>query len=328
MNFCHNFILKAQHKFNNQSGAVTPIIMMMSSILFLSGMAFMDVGRYNTISVIKSNAHIQARYNAEIAARKSLWRFERTDVEDWETWGTFSDSVATAVFDSTTDLLTTVGYHKNAVDTLYVSLEREPVPASEITPVIAYAGNLTVVGCNGTTVYPPESGPQQIEQMPEIDGDYYLNNADYTYTGDQTFCTTLPSGIHYVDGNVNLFDCTVLTGTIVATGTITFDGRVTMNATQTPPASEDYPAYYPAVVSLQSTGIAITGGGPDVYINGVVITKGDVDITKSTLNGMLISNNVILRDSYTINYVGDYKDSPPAITLWTESYTPRVLTWN
>lgn len=315
--------------YRGERGSVTPILMIMATIMLISGLAFLSVGASKTKTVDNAMNHIQAKYYAESAIHKTIWRIGRTDPDTWFTWATFGDSTSSASFDTTSNVITAIGRFGGSVDTIRAHVKLNPVPAEQIMHVVAYEAAYTVYGSSGTMTYPTGYGPYKVDQVPVLDTNFYRDNANYTYTGNKTFNSPLPAGIHFVNGNVDVKNGTSLTGTLVATGTIKFQGQVTITATQVPSTSPSYPAYYPAVASLDTTAVtAVEGGNQNLTINGLLYARGKVDLNPATITGVIISKVVELKGSYSVTYDSKYAPPPPGLVLWPSTYNPSISAWD
>jgi len=93
-------MLRTVHR--NQTGAVLPILMMTSSLMVISGVAFLGVSSYEAKMSYNGTVHLQAKYEAEKAVKKAIWRIENSPPSEWPTLATFDDTTSIAVFDTTT----------------------------------------------------------------------------------------------------------------------------------------------------------------------------------------------------------------------------------
>lgn len=251
----------------SETGAVTPILMLMSAVLLLSGVAFLGVGASQMSLMGSGSTKLQAQYNAEQAIRISMWRMGARDISEWDTWATFSDSIKSAYFDSNTVTITGVGQFQGITDSVRVAVTVDTITARiYLAHVILYKKSLTL-GESGTLNYPFEqNAPAQLggwgkdhkskkmlyKHLVSESGKFFKieqkNGNDkkrdllHTYNGNQTFDGVMDDGIHIVKGNVHLHDGVVLNGMIAATGHITFAGRVEINAIRVP-FPDDYDHY-------------------------------------------------------------------------------------
>lgn len=315
----------------DETGSVMPILMIMATLLLISGVAFLSVSAYQAKTVSGSTTHIQAKYYAEQAIRKAIWRIGQTDPDTWATWATFDDSTCSASFDTTSNTITAIGQFGGVSDTIRVQVALHPVPAEQITHILAYEVSYTVHGTSGALTYPNGYGPHQIEQVPILDTNYYRDNANYRYTGDQTFSAPLAAGIHFIDGNATVKNGMTLTGALIATGTIKLQGQVTITAAQVPSNSPYYPAYYPAVASLDTTEITaddVYGGNQNLQINGILYARGHIDLNPAHINGVIIGKIVDLRGAFSVEYNSAYALPPPGMVLWPSTYNPSISQWD
>lgn len=314
-----------------ETGSVLPVLMLMSTLLMISGVAFLSIGSFQAKIVSNYGAGIKAKYNAEQAARISLWRIGHTAPDYWRTWASFGDSTYSASFDSVQNLLTVVGHSGGESDTVRAYVHLDPVPAMQDNYVIAYQTSFTSSGGAGTLTYPSGYGPHQVQQVPVLDTNYYRDHANFTYTEAQTFSAPLASGIHFINGNVTVKNGTTLTGALIATGTIKFQGQVTITATQTPSDSPFYPGFYPAVASLDTAqadiNTDITGGNQNLNITGMLYARGTIDLNPCNITGVMIAKVVKLAGSYSVAYDSRFGPPPPGLVLWPSTYKPSISAW-
>lgn len=322
-------IMRMSHVRRNERGGVMPMLMVVATALFISGTAFLGLGVFQSSDTIKLMGSAQAKYYANQAANIAIWRIGRTDPDTWTSWATFSDSTKSAAFDSVSNVITAVGHAYGVSETIRVHIELNPTPATLIDRIIAYERNYEVAGSSGTLTYPAGSGPIHIDQVPVLDTQYYRDHADYSYEEDQTFHCPLADGIHFVDGNIDAKNGTTLNGALIATGTIKFSGHVEVHAQQTPQGSEHYPAYYPAVASLDTTAVtaAIDGGNQNLNIWGLLYARGTIDLNPANVTGVIIGKDVYLKGSFDIAYDQAYANPPPGLVLWPGDYDPKVSLW-
>ena len=237
------FITHLWHRSRSETGAVTPIMMMMSGILFITGMALLGISASQVNMMGGKTARIQARYYAEQAARISLWRMTTIDAGDWDQWVTFSDSVKSATYDGSANTILGVGHYGGVTDSVVVGVEVDTLTARRyLAHVILYKKNLTL-GPDGTLSYPfEENAPQQIrgwahgrkskkfryKHLIGKSGKFFKKSKKHgkskkkdflhTYNGNQTFSGPMEDGIHIVKGNAHLHDGTVLNGTTYPPG--------------------------------------------------------------------------------------------------------------
>ena len=252
------FISDIMRGHRSETGAITPILMMMSGILFISGMAFLGVGVSQVSLMGGKTARISAKYNAEQAVRIAMWRMGITDIADWDTWANFSDSSRAAHYDTVNQVIVGVGQYQGVTDSVTADVKIDTITARKyLAHVILYKKSLTL-GPDGTLTYPfDENAPYRMrgwgkshkskkmkyKHLLAKSGKFWKSRKSkkksgkskkmeylYTYNGNQTFDAPMQDGIHAVKGNVHLHDGVVLNGTIAATGHISFSGRVEINA--------------------------------------------------------------------------------------------------
>ena len=325
----------------SERGAITPILMMMSGILLISGVAFLGVGVSQVSLMGGKTSRIAAKYNAEQAVRIALWRMGMTDITDWDAWANFSDSSRTAHYDTATQTLTGIGQSQGVTDSVMVDVEVDTITARMyLAHVILYKKTLTL-GPDGSLNYPfDENGPAKLrgwgkshkskkikyKHLLAKSGKFWKSRKSkkksgkskkmeylYTYNGNQTFDGPMEEGIHVVKGNAHMHDGAVLNGTIAATGHITFSGHVEINAIKL-----RIPSDYKHKKSHKDK----YGAEPDsAYLPAVVALRGS-DVEQDTdddsedmmkdatahsetldirINGMMFSTRTIHLENLTLN---------------------------
>jgi hypothetical protein len=132
---------------------------------------------------------------------------------------------------------------------------------------------------DATVEWLPEGGldPLQVDELPQIDFQYYRNIADFYYPGNYTFSEPLKPGIHYVEGNATILaPININGGTIVAEGHIMIRGSGTATISspaKVPDSSPFYPAYYPA---LMAGGDIIKDNDVNLVANGLIYAEGEI----------------------------------------------------
>ena len=299
------FIHKMRQASRNEKGAVTPILMMMSGILFVSGMAFLGVGMTQTSMIGSTSSEIQARYNAEQGARVAMWRMGRTDISDWPSWATFSDTMYAADYDDINTTITGIGHYQGVTDSVKVHVQVDTLyTAMYLANVILYKKHLHLDSTVVINVPFEENGPEQLKgwganrvaRKPKYKhaifgkGKFFKKSNKHgkskkkdfvhVYNGNQTFEGVMEDGIHIVKGNAHLHDGTVLNGTIAATGHVSFSGHVEINAKLFPfPSDYKFKSKKKSKKWNKSTKAYDGAAQPDsAYLPAVIALRGsDID---------------------------------------------------
>lgn len=357
-------MLRAVHR--NQSGAILPILMMTSSIMIISGVAFLSVSSFEAKTVYDTASHIQAKYNAEGAVRKALWRIEQSPQAQWETVATFTDTAFNAVFDTTTMTVMGVGFHGGVTDTVEASVAIDSLDTeAQLGHIILYKKILTI-GNSVTLNHATVNGPKRIRgwwrkwrmQHKLFDHHGHPGKRAYfqrrvtiisrilarsrwikrdhlrRYNKNSVFDGPIADGVHRIKGNVTLRNGTTLEGSIFATGSITMEDNVTVNARQLPDDSDRYPAYFPALVAMRGSDTEQDEvddtedmNSAGATISGLIFSRRSVRFTgNSDITGLIIARSVYLEGSTTVTYDSKYATRPPGLLIDTH-YRPRVWRW-
>lgn len=347
---------------HGERGAVTPTLIMMSSVLAISGGAFMTLAVEHQRQMIQSVTESKAKTQAEREVRRTLWQIGHTDPRSWNSLGgSPGDSTTTATFDSASGLLTvtaTIGTH---TDTIRVFIDYDPVPATQLENMIAYASNLVFRGSIGETSYQPGYGPRKVDRRAEINFQTYWDNADYQYRYNQVFEGEMEDGVHVVNGSVNIMPGTSLEGSIIAMGSVVMYGDVSIEAEKITGRSEkrrwdiegDETTYFPAVAACYGSIIAYPTIDEDriweyyemyfrgvdqrtLYktlfnyadIRGMTYSYWDQYLLSADVDGVIVGgNDVQLWDAYTVSYNAQYINPPPGLVLWPDRYEPIITEW-
>jgi len=349
----------------NERGAVIPILLMSSSIMVITGVAFLSVTSRDAETTLIGKAHIVAQYAAEEAAYIALWRMEILSESSWDTAvSSINDSLRSASYDTTTGILTAVGYYGSIVaDTVEVTMSSDTTTALEqLGHIILYKKHLDLHdGAN--LIHGPDNGPLKMSKGKHSKKKIKMRHSMFKskfwtkgnkgkkgkgkgpdlvikYKGNQTFDGPMADGIHWVNGDVELHDGVTLNGTIAAKGKISFSGNVTITAMQVPDHHSAYPAYFPAVAAMRGSNAEqdleddtedvffdlgeIT---PNVNITGLVFSRRRIHFHNTTVNGLIIAKDVDLGENTTVTYNSLYA-FPPLPQLQVPAVVkPRVIKW-
>ncbi len=313
----------------SSAGYVLPIVLVITLALAISGTAFLTMHTGEIRKVRDRVNEGKAFYFAEAGIRKAIWRMNRRSLEEWGQWATFSEPNISVTYVDSTKTLTSVGNTEGKADTIRVRVVID-TPADH---VVSYTGSFTEDGTSGELIGPEDNMPAQFQALPAVDLNYYRSIANYIYgredsTVTQVFDSSLPDGIHFIYGDVQVKSGTTLNGTIVATGSIRFYGGSTISAQQVPADSPYYPAYYPAIISYGSSLSDITGGSQGLTINGMVYSSGQCDFNPCDVNGPIVAVDVELAGSYTVTYDKKYTYRPPGFSWPPGSFVAKVGLWS
>ena len=305
-------------------GAVFPITLVFSLIVTIAGMSFLSLASGGSMLLRRPINETKALYLAEGAARKGIWKMRGKPINLWTSAATFSDSTSdgltSAAYDSTTDMLVCTGTVESSSKEVQVDVHADRATDH----IIAYKDALDFDGVSVVLTYGPGHGPKQFDVLPYPDMVYYQGKADSIYGGNQTFQSEVLNGIHFVNGNVDVKNGTVVLGTIVATGRVRFFGGSIIIAQQVP---TDPTRYYPAVISFADSESDVIGGSPGLFIFGLVYASGEVNLNPVNFTGLIICPDVELQGNTTGTYGAQYGNDPPGF-IWPDgSYQLVVGLW-
>jgi hypothetical protein len=301
---------------SDQSGSALVMVMIFFLIFTVIGTAYLSLSALEASSSVAQVQRARSFIFAESALSQSLWRLNHGS----DLLGTFDQDSLTAIYDSTTYLLTAEGKVGNTTCQLQILLQND----HHFNHVLSYTDDLD------TNKYKINHLPgheiKQFTSLPDIVQvlNYYYSIADYKYTGDQTFQGTMSSGIHFVEGEANLKNNTVLHGTIIATEMVKLLGSVTIIAQKVPP---DSTSYYPAIIAGDTAKTEIDiHTNPQVTIFGAVFATGKIFIM-GMATGPLIAPEIKLRGPNEIN---DHNDPflysiPPGFNLIESESLQKII---
>ena len=180
---------------------------------------------------------------------------------------------------------------------------------------ITYSGETNLTGENVS--------PEEVQDFPTIDWDYYEDNAAQVYDTDTAYEIGNETllGIHYFKGDVTIKNDLLVVGTIVVEGSITVSGNP--DITLLPDAAI-------SLVMISSGKITLNG---NVHVEGIIHTEGEIELNGTTN----VEEGAILAEDGVINGAGadtkivydvDNQDQPqPGTgipvwkkTSWREAY--------
>lgn len=176
---------------------------------------------------------------------------------------------------------------------------------------IASAGNVNIgaaVIISGTVT----EGSQL--QIPEVDFNFYKNNANQVISGNLTFDSGTygdPENgyIWYVEGNVKIKGNTTINGTIVTKGNLQLQSPKENIIFNTVPKNVDADPEVEQMPALVIAGNMVFSNIDNLTMNGLVYALGNIELNNSenvTLNGALIADgNININNADNINLVYD-----------------------
>jgi hypothetical protein len=281
----------------NNDGSILGITMIYFLVFAITGTAILMVAALFRLDTQDEVHAITNKYAVESTLNLALWRVNN----GMDSLATFqNEGVSSQYIDSSMTLIVSTSQWGESLR-VTVDLELET----------AFSNPVSITGTLDTSNITLTSGYnfQKIDSLPKIDLNYYYQNADYIYTGDQSFEGPLPSGIHYVEnGKVTLRNDFHLVGTLVVLDELKVVGtNVLLQAGQ-----DSSGTYLPALIvtdSVTTPETEIT----DITIEGAIYSTGEFEIKKGFFTGPFIGTELEVKNSLTIDPTGaeQYYSLPP-----------------
>lgn len=265
----------------DESGYIMQLVMIFFFILTILGIGILHMASQEGIQTIRQEKRIKAFYQAQGGMNKAIWRINH--VGNWA--GTFNTADHSVSFDSTTNKLTATGYSGNVGRSIEVYLERD----HPFRHIISYHNMSS--GWGSITIFTEGHEAQKYDDFPTVDLNYWDSIADYHYTGSQVFQNMVPSGIHYVDGDVTFGNASMINGTIVASGSVRLTGNALISSGKLP--GSDY--YYPAIISADSVYSHSEGWLSGVAVFGAIYASTFLELKTNYSTGPLVAPSVSLK---------------------------------
>jgi len=285
----------------SENGSILGMVMIFFLVLTIIGTAFLSMAAQEGKLSTRSVQRTQALASAECGINIGLWRINRGP----DSQGTFSNGSMSVTYDSLAMVLTSTGTSVSASKTVSVELWED----HSFNHILTFGESLDTI--NFTLTSMKSHDIIQFNELPTVDLAYYHSIADYIYSSDQVFSSTLNSGIHYVNGHVDAKEGTYLDGTLIATKGVKFTGHVTINAQLVP----DTTIYYPALIVCDTTSTEYdeVSGNPNLTINGAIYSTGFVSFGGKLLSGPIIAPSIELKSGVIIDDLGNpqYYNNPP-----------------
>lgn len=304
----------------SEDGSVLGMVMIFFLFISIIGSTLLSLASQEIMLTQHEIQKVQSEYYAESGLNIALWRMNRAA----DGFAAFSSSMITVEVDTNQLILTSTG--TNGVKSTTITWQYyEDTPFEHI---VTFGAELDTANFTLTSMSAHDI--TQSEELPTVDLFYYYGIADYIYTGNQSFNSVMPSGIHYISGHVEAKNGTYLDGTLIATDGIKFTGHVTINAQMVP----DTNIYYPALIATDTT-LADNDeilGTPNLIINGAIYSTGFVSFKGEMLSGPIIAPHVELKSGVIIDDLGNpqYYSNPPGFNVAEEKDYPKYFqkgTW-
>ena len=283
----------------DESGYILQVVMVFFFIMTILGISILHMASQEGIQTIHYEQRARALYQAQGGIKKAIWRINHAG--NWA--GSFTNSEHSVTFDSTIQKLTAIGYSNNIERSIEVILEHD----HPFRHIISY--NDLSTGWGTITIYTDGHGTQQCNDFPAVDLNYWDSIADYHYTGSHVFQNIVPSGIHYVDGDVNFGNASMINGTIVASGSVRLSGNAIISSAQMPGCEN----YYPAIVSGDSVYSQSEGWFSGVAVFGAIYASSFLELKTNYSTGPLVAPSISLKSLTLIWDLGlrRYYSYPP-----------------
>lgn len=282
-----------------EEGTILGIAMVYFLIFSLMGLAVLTLAAHCHHNVLDEVHALKNRYVVESMVNLALWRINQGP----DSLADFTMNGVTSQFiDSTMMLIVSTSQWWKPYN-VSVELKFDD----------AFHNPISVTGSIDTSniTMPHGFEFQTVDSIPQIDLNYYYQHADSIYYGNQSFEDTWDPGIHYIDsGTVTLRNNFHLLGTLVVIKDLKVVGtNVLIQAGQ-----DSSGTYLPALIvgdSVSSTSIT------DITIEGAIYSLGALNINKGLLTGPIISTNLVVQNSLTIDSTGaeQYYSYPPGFDI-------------
>jgi len=277
----------------NEDGSILGIAVIYFLVFSIAGLAVLTFSARVRIDIQKQVHKIKNQYALESVLNKAIWRLNNLP----DSLANFLDNGVIAAFDDT-------------LKTLSVETERWSQPLSltvEVMKDYPFNHGVAVLVEQDTSKFSVTTLPGHrmriFSALPEIDSDYFMDNAVQVYTsGTTTFNDTLESGIHYVSGGtVFLKNGAYLEGTLVIMGKLKVVGTTVCLIS----GKDSRGVHLPALIVADSS--ADISSNPGITIKGAVFSSGIFDIKGGNLTGPLVGSSIIFNNNLVINDEADEK---------------------
>ena len=298
-------------------------VLMVFVIFSFTGVAVLNVAYLSSSTSAETVNNIKLQYAMESSINRSLWRINNGP-----------DSLINANTDGITTEFNPV------LNTLCVKIDKFQMESEILLDLSedthfdrALASDETITTNGNETDMDEENASRFFTFMPEVDLDYFTDNAvavhtnwfkswdgDSEHEDDEAFA----EGIHVFTGSfIELRDMTLNNCTLVFTGRfVIFSNSNTINA----PVPADSANAMPALVFTNPSNyflVAAEGANHDKedVINGAIYTAGTIILKKGELSGPIVGKTVSLEDG--MGYANNirFRDSEhPWFYRWTAGF--------
>lgn len=162
-------------------------------------------------------------------------------------------------------------------------------------------------------IYPNQSMDLRftVHPFPEIDLDWYHKNADYYYSGSQTWSGDLNlNGLFYIDGNLKIQGTYSGVGTVVVSGTVTIGGNLKCTDIE----QDDLCILCAGNVMLDNK----------AEVRALIYSPATVTIDNgATLSGSVIARTLIQNNNSQFHYVPEMENNQPD---WVTT-SLQIISW-
>ncbi|MBL7028166.1 MAG: hypothetical protein ISR88_07055 [Candidatus Marinimicrobia bacterium] len=296
---------------------------MIFTIFSFTGVAVLNVSYLSSSNSMETINNIKLQYATESSINEALWRIN-TGVDSLV--NSEVDGVITT-WDATLNIL--------SVNVDKFQMESEILlDLSEDTHFDRALASDETINTNGNDVDADEENQSRFFSfMPEVDLDYFTDNAVATHTQSWYQWNDLDTedfggeGIHIFTGwFIELKNCTFENSTLVFTGKyINFEHQNIINA----PAPIDSADAMPALVFTRSDSyfeIEAEGKNYDREdkINGAIYTAGTIVLKKGELSGPIVGKTITMEHGEEYDNQIDFKDTEhPHHYRWTKGFNHK-----
>lgn len=301
-------------------------VLMLFLIFSFTGIAALNVSALSSATSAETINNIKMQYALESTINESLWRMNIG-----------ADSLVNINQDGIVTLFDPV------MNTLNVKVDKFQMEAdisldlAEDTHFDRALASDETIETNGHTLdFEEENRSRNFTFMPEVDLDYFMNNAvavhndwfkswngDSDHEDDEAFA----EGIHIFTGSfIELRDMDLTNVTLVFTGQ--FVHFANSNTIQAPVPSDSSDAF-PALVFTNPGNFFVvapegTNNEKEDVINGAIYTAGTIILKKGELSGPIIGKTITLQDGYGYANNIKFRDTEhPWFYRWTAGFKER-----
>lgn len=279
-------------------------VLMVFVIFSFTGVAVLNVSYLSSAASLETTQNIRLQYEIESRINEALWRINAGA----DTLVNYNIDGASVNWDPSLSIL--------SVDVNNYCMESEILlDLSMDTPFSsAIASSNSINTDEYTATAEEEHAVQKFNVMPNVDYDWFLQNAAVIHHGNQkswSEASLSQEGVHiFLGNNLEITGLSLENSTLVFLGNdILFSSNNTIKA-PVPSGSEDA---VPAIVFINPyTDLTILAG---THIEGAIFCAGQLNVENATLSGPVVAGDVTLLSD--INFIDK---EHPKYYRWTQGF--------